>query len=190
MAAGVRRIEAVTGRGAQALIAERLAVLERVEQLLTAPLGEVEIRLANILAENKTLQKEIGQLQRQVARSQFEGLLAQVQEVAGIKLLTAQVDVSEVETMREMADWFRDKVGSGVAVLAAVNDDKPVFVVTVSDDLVKRGVKAGDIVRDVAKVVGGGGGGRPNMAQAGGRDVTKIPAALAIVPGLVEAVLG
>jgi len=189
VAAGVRRIEAVTGRGAQALIAERLAVLERVEQLLNAPLSEVEIRLSNILAENKTLQKEIGQLQRQVARSQFDGLLAQVQEVAGIKLLTAQVEVSEVETMREMADWFRDKAGSGVAVLAAVSNEKPVFIATVSDDLIKRGVKAGDIVREVAKVVGGGGGGRPNMAQAGGRDVAKILEALAIVPGLVEKAL-
>ncbi|MBE2221701.1 MAG: alanine--tRNA ligase [Anaerolineae bacterium] len=190
VAAGVRRVEAVTGRGAQTLIAERLAVLERVEQMLNAPVSEVESRLHNILTENKNLQKEIGQLQRQVARSQFDGLLAQVQEVAGIKLLAAQVQVSEVETMREMADWFRDKAGSGVAVLAAVSNEKPVFIVTVSDDLIKRGVKAGDIVREVAQVVGGGGGGRPNMAQAGGRDVAKIPEALAIVPGLVEKALG
>lgn len=189
VAAGVRRVEAVTGRGAQALIAERLAVLERIEQLLNTPASEVETRLHNMLAENKALQKEVGQLQRQVARSQFDVLVAQVQEVAGIQLLTAQVNVSEVETMREMADWFRDKVGSGVAVLAAVSNGKPVFIATVSDDLIKRGLKAGDIVREVAKVVGGGGGGRPNMAQAGGRDVAKIPEALAIVPGLVEAAL-
>jgi alanyl-tRNA synthetase len=190
VAAGVRRVEAVTGRGAQALIAEQLAVLERIEQLLNVPASEVESRLQNLLAENKALQKEVGQLQRQVARSQFDGLLAQVQDVAGIKLLTAQVDVAEVETMREMADWFRDKAGSGVAVLAAVSNEKPLFIATVSDDLIKRGLKAGDIVREVAKVVGGGGGGRPNMAQAGGRDAAKIPAALAIVPGLVETALG
>ncbi|MFO7682460.1 MAG: alanine--tRNA ligase [Chloroflexota bacterium] len=189
VAAGVRRIEAVTGRGAQALIAERLAVLERVEQLLNAPLNEVETRLTNLLADHKALQKEFGQLQRQAARSQFDALLAQVQEVAGVKLLAAQVDVSDVDTMREMADWFRDKAVSGVAVLAAVNEGKPVFIVTVSDDLVKRGLKAGDIVREVAKVVGGGGGGRPNMAQAGGRDAAKIPEALALAPGLVEAAL-
>ena len=190
VAAGVRRVEAVTGRGAQALIAERLTMLERIEQLLNAPASEVEARLHNILAENKALHKEVGQLQRQIARSQFDVLVAQVQEVAGIQLLTAQVNVSEVETMREMADWFRDKVGSGVAVLAAVSNEKPVFIATVSDDLIKRGLKAGDVVREVAKVVGGGGGGRPNMAQAGGRDVAKIPEALAIVPGLVEAALG
>ncbi|PIE81239.1 MAG: alanine--tRNA ligase [Chloroflexi bacterium] len=189
VAAGVRRVEAVTGRGAQALIAERLSVLARVEQLLNAPLSELETRLSHILAENKALQKEIGQLQRQVARSQFEGLLAQVQEVAGVNLLAAQVDVADVETMREMADWFRDKVGSGVAVLAAVSHDKPLFIATVSDDLIKRGVKAGDIVREVARVVGGGGGGRPNMAQAGGRDARKIPEALDIVAGLVAGML-
>ncbi|MCZ7669442.1 MAG: DHHA1 domain-containing protein [Chloroflexi bacterium] len=124
-----------------------------------------------------------------MARSQFDVLVAQVQEVAGIQLLTAQVDVSEVETMREMADWFRNRVGSGVAVLAAVSNEKPVFIATVSEDLIWRGLKAGDIVREVARVVGGGGG-RPNMAQAGGRDVAKIPEALALVPGLVEKALG
>jgi alanyl-tRNA synthetase len=187
VAAGVRRVEAVTGHGAQALIAERLAALERVEQLLNAPLAEVETRLANILAENKALHKEVARLQRQVARSQFDGLLAQVKEVAGVTLLTAQVEAADVEMMREMADWFRDRAKSGVAVLAAVSNNKPVFIATVTDDLIKRGVKAGDIVREVAKVVGGGGGGRPNMAQAGGRDVAKIPEALAIVPRLIRA---
>jgi alanyl-tRNA synthetase len=187
VAAGVRRIEAVTGRGAQALIAERLALLERIEQLLNTPASELETRLTNLLAENKALHKEVARLQRQVARSQFDGLLAQVEEVAGVTLLTAQVEVADVDTLREMADWFRDKAKSGVAVLAAVSKGKPLFIATVTDDLIKRGLKAGDIVREVAKVVGGGGGGRPNMAQAGGRDAAKIPEALAIVPELVKA---
>jgi alanyl-tRNA synthetase len=88
-----------------------------------------------------------------------------------------------------MADWYRDKVGSGTAVLAIVSNGKPLLIATVTDDLIKRGLRAGDLVREVAKIVGGGGGGRPNMAQAGGRDPQKIPEALAAVPGLVAAAL-
>jgi alanyl-tRNA synthetase len=109
-----------------------------------------------------------------------------VQQVAGVNLLVAQVDVAGVDNLREMADWFRDKVGSGVVVLATVNDDKPLMIAAVTDDVIALGVKAGDLVREVARVVGGGGGGRPNLAQAGGRDAGKLPQALAIVPGLVE----
>jgi alanyl-tRNA synthetase len=88
-----------------------------------------------------------------------------------------------------MADWFRDKVGSGTAVLGAIIKDKPMIVATVTDDVIRRGVRAGDLVRDVAKIVGGGGGGRPNLAQAGGRDVSKLGEALTAVAGLVEAAL-
>jgi alanyl-tRNA synthetase len=89
-----------------------------------------------------------------------------------------------------MADWFRDKMGSGTAVLATVLNDKPLIVATVTDDLIKRGLKAGDLVREVAQMVGGGGGGRPNMAQAGGRDASKLPEALTAVAGLVEKAIG
>ena len=107
----------------------------------------------------------------------------------GVKLLTAQVDGVDVDGLRQMADRFRDNVGSGTAVLATVNNDKPIFIVAVTKDLIPRGIKAGDIVRDVAKVVGGGGGGRPDMAQAGGKDAAKLPEALALVPSLIEKAL-
>ncbi|MBK8989175.1 MAG: alanine--tRNA ligase [Chloroflexi bacterium] len=190
VAAGVRRVEAVTGRGAQAIVAERLAVLDRVTHLLNAPVGELESRLESLLADYKNLQKTTEQAQRKLARYQFGELLGQMQTVAGSNLLTAQVDVADVDLLREMADWFRDKVKTGTAVFAAVQNDKPIFVATVTDDLIKRGLKAGDIVREVAKVVGGGGGGRPNLAQAGGHDASKIGEALAVVPGLVQAALG
>ncbi|MCB8983302.1 MAG: alanine--tRNA ligase [Ardenticatenaceae bacterium] len=185
VAAGVRRVEAVTGRGAQALIAERLDVLDRLADLLNAPVGELENRLEALLDDHKTLQKNAEQLQRKLARYQFGELLGQVQTIAGTNVLAVQVEASDVDTMREMADWFRDKVKTGTAVFAVIQNDKPLFVATVTDDLIKRGLKAGDIVREVAKVVGGGGGGRPNMAQAGGHDASKIGEALAIVPDLV-----
>ncbi|MCA9874053.1 MAG: alanine--tRNA ligase, partial [Anaerolineales bacterium] len=189
VAAGVRRVEAVTGRGAQALIAERLDVLDRLADRLNAPVGELENRLEALLDDHKTLQKNAEQLQRKLARYQFGELLDQVQTIAGTNVLAVQVEATDVDTMREMADWFRDKVKTGTAVFAAIQNDKPLFVATVTDDLIKRGLKAGDIVREVAKVVGGGGGGRPNMAQAGGHDASKVGEALAIVPGLVTAAL-
>jgi alanyl-tRNA synthetase len=191
VAAGVRRVEAVTGRAAQRLVADRLDALGRVAQLLNTPLKDVETRLEAVLADNKLLQKELTQLQRRLARVQFDGLLAQVQQVDGVNVLAAQVDVANIDNLREMADWYRDHVGSGTAVLATISSDgKPVLIATVTDDLVKRGLKAGDLVRDVAKMVGGGGGGRPTMAQAGGRDAAKLPQALAAVPGLVKEALG
>jgi alanyl-tRNA synthetase len=189
VAAGVRRVEAVTGRAAQRLIADRLDILDRVAQLLNTPVHDVETRLETMLADHKIVQKELTHLQRQLARSQFDGLLAQVQQVDGVNVLAAQVDVATVDNLREMADWYRDNVGSGTAVLATISNGKPVLIATVTDDLVRRGLKAGDLVRDVAKIVGGGGGGRPTMAQAGGRDAGKLPQALEEVPGLVAKAL-
>jgi alanyl-tRNA synthetase len=189
VASGVRRVEAVTGRAAQRLIGDRLDTLDRVAQLLNTPLQDVEIRLESLLADNKMMQKEMAQLQRQIARVQFSGLLSQIKQVDSVNVLAAKVNVSSVDNLREMADWYRDKVGSGTAVLATVSDGKPLLIATVTDDLIKRGLRAGDLVREVAKIVGGGGGGRPNMAQAGGRDPEKIPEALAMVPGLVQAAL-
>lgn len=186
VAAGVRRVEAVTGRRAQALVAERLNTLEQVAQKLNAPVTEVEKRLDALLAEHRALQKELEKLQRQMARGQFEALLAQVQQVNGVNVLVAQVDAPDVDSLREMADWFRDKVKSGTAVFGTIQNGKPLFIATVTDDLIKRGIKAGDLVREVAKIVGGGGGGRPNLAQAGGKDPNKLQDALAIVPDLVR----
>jgi len=99
------------------------------------------------------------------------------------------VAVPDVNGLREMADWFRDKVRSGTAVLATVSNDKPIIIAVVTEDVIERGVKAGDLVREVAQMVGGGGGGRPELAQAGGKDASKLAAALAAVPGLVEKAL-
>jgi len=104
-------------------------------------------------------------------------------------VLAARVEEQSAERLREMSDWFRDRVQSGVAVLGAVNDGKPVIIATVTDDLIARGVRAGDLVREVAKIVGGSGGGRPNMAQAGGGNPELLSDALNAVAGLVEAAL-
>jgi alanyl-tRNA synthetase len=189
VSAGVRRIEAVTGRASQALVAERLDTLERVAHKLNVPLPEVEPRLESLISENRVLQKELERLQRQLAKGQFDELLAQMQNVKGVNVLAAQVTVPDINGLREMADWFRDKVRSGTAVLATVSNDKPIIIAVVTEDVIERGVKAGDLVREVAQMVGGGGGGRPELAQAGGKDASKLAAALAAVPGLVEKAL-
>ena len=183
--AGLRRVEAVTGRGAQRFVAERLRILDGLADLLNAPVDDLPARIQALLAENRGLQKQIEQLQRLQARAQFETLMDRLQQVNGVTLLAHQVDVAGADELREMADWFRDRVPSGVAVFATVRDERPIFVATVTEDLIGRGVKAGDLVRDVAKIVGGGGGGRPNLAQAGGRDASKLDEALNAVAELV-----
>jgi len=125
-------------------------------------------------------------LRRELARLEFEALLQQVQVVAGVQVLAAHVRAADEETLREMTDWLRNRLASVVIVLGAVVDGKPSFVAAVTPDLVDRGLAAGALVKQVAHVVGGGGGGRPTLAQAGGRDPGRLDEALALVPMLVE----
>ena len=187
--AGLRRVEAVTGRGAYALVHERIGMLAELARKLGSPVTEIDTRLDALLNGNRQLQKEVVQLRQEKAKGQFAELLERMQEVDGIPLLVAQVEVSDMNTLREMADWFRDRVDNGVAVLAAVLDSRVILIVAVAEELVPRGIEAGDIVGKVAKMVGGGGGGRPTLAQAGGKEPGKLPQALAAVPELITASL-
>jgi alanyl-tRNA synthetase len=184
-AAGVRRIEAVTGRVAQQLIQQRLSTLEQAASLLGVPPEETYPRLQSLVDQLQDKEKEIKDLQRKLARTEFEGMLSQVHEVRGIKLISLQVDAPDVAMLREMSDWFRDRLGSGVVVLGTVVEDKPLIIATVTEDLTRRGLHAGKLVKAVAQVVGGGGGGKPTMAQAGGKDATRLDEALAQVDTLV-----
>ena len=183
--AGIRRIEAVTGRAAQRLVQARLAELERAATFLGAQPGDVDRKVLGLLDEVQSLRKEVARLQQAVARRDFELLLDRVQNVRGVQVLAAQVDVADESVMREMTDWFRDKLGSGVIVLGAAIDRRPRLVAAVTPDLVKRGLHAGRLIQAVAQVVDGGGGGRPTMAQAGGRDLSRLPEALAMVSAWV-----
>jgi alanyl-tRNA synthetase len=183
-------VEAVTGRGAQQLIADRLDVLDRLAHKLNTPVHELESRLDALQTDNRTLQKQIEQLQQKLAAVQFERVMLQGQEVAGVRVVTAVAEGVDSEGLRILADRFRDVNETAVGVIGTVSNGKPLIVAVVTKDLIARGLKAGDIVREVAKVVGGGGGGRPDMAQAGGKDPEKLPEALAIVPKLVEQALG
>ncbi len=187
--AGLRRIEAVTGRRAQNLVSEQLQTLEKAAAYLNTQPTEVDRKVLTLMDELHDVQKELKQVQQQLAHSEFESLLAQVEQISGAAVLAAQVQVEGVDTLREMTDWFRDRVPSGVAVLGTVVEGRPQLVAAVTRDLVERGLEAGQLIRQVAKVVGGGGGGRPTLAQAGGRDPDRLGEALASVPGLVREAL-
>ncbi len=185
-AAGVRRIEAVTGRAAQQLVQQRLLTLEQTAAFLGAPPEEVCRRTMSLMAEVQESEKKLKELRRKLARSQFESMLAATREVEGIKVISLKVEAPDVTMLREMSDWFRDRLGSGVVVLGTVMNGKPTIIATVTQDLTKRGLHAGKLVKEVAQVVGGGGGGKPTMAQAGGKDPSRLDEALAKVESLVS----
>ncbi len=184
--AGVRRIEAVTGRVAQRLVQERLRVLDAAATHLGVPPEEVERAVLRLMGELHERQKEIAELRRELARLEFESLLQKTQTVSGVQVVAVRVRATDEETLREMTDWLRNRLGSVIVVLGAVIDDKPHLVAAVTPDLVERGLNASVLVKQVAQVVGGGGGGRPHLAQAGGRDPSRLDEALSLVPRLVE----
>jgi alanyl-tRNA synthetase len=188
--AGVRRIEAVTGRGAQSLIMERLNRMSNAAAYLLCAPDELDRKVQDTLEQLQAAQKELARLRREMAKRDFETLLGAVQTIREVPVLAAQVNVSDVDALREMTDWYRARVTSGVIVLGATIEGRPQIVAAVTDDLVARSLHAGKLAGAVAKVVGGGGGGKPTLAQAGGRDPKRLDEALALVPELVSAALG
>ncbi|MFQ6001109.1 MAG: alanine--tRNA ligase, partial [Anaerolineae bacterium] len=183
--AGLRRIEALTGRGAERYMQEALTTLAQVADRLQVPPVEVGDKVASLQESLKEKEREVARLRREKARSEVDSLLEKVTEVEGVKLLAAQVRADDIESLREMTDWVRDRLGSVVVVLGAVLDGKPGFVAAVTPDLVERGLRADWLVKEVANLVGGGGGGRATLAQAGGRDASKLQEALAAVEGFL-----
>ena len=172
-AAGVRRIEALTGRAAQALSADRLAALNAAAASLRVQPERTAEAVQRLQEQNRQLERQLEQLRAELARQQSERLLSQAVRLNGLSILAEQVEVSDVDTLRQMTDWFRDRRGSSVVVLGSVINDKPMLVAAATADAIEKGIHAGHLVRDAAKIVGGGGGGRPNMAQAGGRHADK-----------------
>ena len=184
--AGLRRIEAVTGRGAEAYVQEQLDLLVEAAAALQARPDNLVQRAKELAEQLREQQRQIEQLSSQAVRQTVEQLLSQAQNVMGVQVLAGQVDADGVERMRQMIDRLRERLESAVIVLAAVIAEKPNLVAAVTPDLVEKGLHAGKLVGQLAKVVGGGGGGRPTMAQAGGRDASKLDKALKQVPTEVE----
>ncbi len=179
VSAGIRRVEALTGRAASAYFSEQLQTLAGIAERLGAAPDQIARRLSDLQGELSAAQREIDNLRRRQARHDFDNMINDgLESLNGVQALVAELDNTPMETMREMTDWFRNRVDNGVMVLASDIDGRPQIVVAVSDALVKDGIRAGDLIKPIAKVVGGGGGGRPQMAQAGGRDSSKIAQAL------------
>ena len=183
---GMRRIEAMTGRAAEELFVEQAATLQAISQKLQAPVHELEARLEAYMADTDVLRHRLAEAERIGLRSEAETLLERVQDVDGVKLVANTTSAHNVEAIREMGDFLKQKLGSAVIALGAVVNDAPVIITMITPDLVERGLHAGNIARDAAKVMGGGGGGRPDMAQAGGKQADRLGAALDGVARLVR----
>ena len=184
VAAGIRRIEAVTGRGALKLIQNRFHTLQGLAGQLGVSPGDAGERLTKLLGERDHLQRELGRLREALALEHF--LRLALESVDGVPVLAGLIPDASAETLRALVDRFRSDHPSGVAVLASSVDNRPIIVAAVTQDLVARGLHAGELVKTVAEKVGGGGGGKPTLAQAGGKDSSKLPQALALVPEWVE----
>ena len=186
-AAGIRRIEAVTGHGAYELVQHRFTALKQAAVRLATTPEEVPAKTSSLMDELSEAHKQIAQLRRELVTHEFDQRLQDIPKVSGIPVLTIRLPDADADTLREMSDRFRQRYPSGVAVLASLGaDGRPLLVAAVTDDLVQRGLRAGDLVKHVARPLGGGGGGRPTLAQAGGKDATHLDEALASVPAWVE----
>ncbi len=184
--AGLRRIEAVTGEGALEYIREREKLLTTAAEMLKANPANVPEAVERVLDSWKSAEKRVEEMQKKSAASQAGDLASKAIDCNGVKFLAAKVETSDTEQMSSMADSLGKSMQSAVIVLAGPADGKVAFVTKVTPDLVKRGFHAGNIIREVAKVAGGGGGGRPDFAQAGGRDASKLDEALAKAEELVR----
>ena len=188
IAAGVRRIEAVTGAGALNAVEKTEATLREVAGLVRGTPDDVSAKVAQLLERNRSLEKEVQGLKGQLATGGARDLLDEVAEVAGIKVLAAQLDGADAKALRDAVDRFKDKLQTGVVVLGTVEGDKVRLAAGVTKDLTAQ-LHAGKLVGNVAEMVGGKGGGRPDMAQAGGSDPTRLPLAIQEVPAFVAKML-
>ena len=187
-AAGVRRIEAVTGPGAEALVRAQKKILADLSSQLGASTSELSDKVAYLIAHNRELEREVQSLRREQAGSEMDMLVSSAVNVNGVRVVTAEVSPPDMDGFRTMGDGLRDALGTeGVGVIGANLNGKASLLAVVTDDLIGQGVQAGNIVKAIAQIVGGGGGGRPHLAQAGGKFSEKIGEALARVPDIIRA---
>ncbi len=184
IAAGVRRIEAVTGRKAVTLMQDMADREEAIGSMLNATPSELVIKVDHLLEVQKKLEKQVAALSTQLASSGLDSILGQSVDIDGVKVIAAEIVLDSAKTLREVGDKVRDKMGSGIGVLGGAIKGKAALLVIVSKDLTDR-FKAGELINQVAAIVGGKGGGRPDMAQAGGPLADKVGEAIAAVPSIV-----
>jgi len=190
IASGVRRIEAITGRNADELIYRQFKQIEQLQHILNAEPSELVERVSMLLEERRRLEKELADLRFAEAKRELQKLVGESILLDGLKLVTGVVSVASTEELKNIGDVLREQLGSGVGVLASVVNNKVSLVCVVTDDLIKsKKLQAGKIVSQVAKLVGGGGGGRAHLATAGGKDVNKMNDALRQIPEIIRSLL-
>jgi alanyl-tRNA synthetase len=188
ISAGVRRIEAITGEGALHRFQDAQKELSRVASLIHAPEAELVEQVEKLLAKEKSLEHQLAQLKNKAAQAEASALETQARHIKGVKVLAALVDGFDRQQLRTLVDSLRNKWKTAVVVLATVEDSNIAIVTGVTKDLTSK-VHAGKLAGSVAQAVGGKGGGRPDMAEAGGKDVSALPSALAQVYSTVEGML-
>ena len=178
VAAGVRRIEALTSEGLMKYYDELEEKLKNAAHLLKATPDNLADKITHLMSENKALHSEVESLKSRMAQDAVGDVMDQVKEVKGVKLLAAEVDGVDMNGLRDLGDQLKEKLGDGVVVLASANEGKVSLMATATEGAMKKGAHAGNLVKGIAGCVGGGGGGRPNMAQAGGKNPAGIKDAL------------
>ncbi|MBI2503357.1 MAG: alanine--tRNA ligase [Candidatus Latescibacteria bacterium] len=187
IAAGTRRAEGLTGAGAEAAGWQQRQVLERLGELLNTPSPQLPEKVEAVLVRQRELERALAEMRQRLAAVEVVEWVAAAQEVEGIKVVVRRVENGQATALQALGDGLRARLGSGVGVLGAVAQGKVSLLAVVTDDLIKgRGLKAGDLVRQVAQLAGGSGGGKPHMAQAGAKDPGLLDQALAGVPEIVR----
>jgi len=188
ISAGVRRIEAITGEGALKRFQDSQKELARIASIVHAPESELVETVEKLLAKERSLEQQLAQLKNKVAQAEAGSLESQAREIKGVKVIAAQVDGFDRQQLRTLVDSLRNKWKTAVVVLSTIEDGNVAIVAGVTKDITAK-VHAGKLAGSVAQAVGGKGGGRPDMAEAGGKDVSALPAALAQVYTSVEGML-
>ena len=186
IAAGIRRVVAVTGKQAELMAQEQGRVARALRQLLNVPEAQIPEMAEKLAEEKRQLEKEVQSLRSKAALAGISELVAQAEEVEGVSVLAREIEADSADTLRNIGHSVREQISSGIAWLAATMDEKSTLLCVVSDDLIQRGIKAGDMVNEVAKLADGRGGGKPNMAQAGIKAPEKLPSALAAATEIVR----
>jgi alanyl-tRNA synthetase len=187
---GLRRIEAITGRGAEAFVEKQLAIIQEVAQELKTEPSQIMSRISALQGEVSEARKKAASLQRETSKKDVESLLAQAVEVNGVRVLSARVNASSIDSLRQSGDLIKDRLGSVLVVLGAVFNGQANFVAMMTPDLVDKGLHAGNIVKQVSQAAGGRGGGRAETGQGAGKDSSKMDKALGLVKELVTKDVG
>ena len=185
-AAGIRRIEAVTGRGAYNIIAKKNKILDNISETLETSNEEIGKKIEGLLSKIDKLEKDNHANKKNLAIEVFKKSLAAVELVEDINILSTKIPDADMDTLREISDIFRNKFNNGIIVLGSVVESRPILVTAVSKDVVEKGIRAGDIIKEISKIIEGSGGGKPNLAMAGGKNPNKLDKALSEVIPLIK----